>query len=371
MTELHLPPHPSSPPALATFTGRTLVLSALGWSVFAAVEMSVLHLYLPISGQGSASWRGLAIWTSAPMLLWTLYTPGIVALSRRFRVAGRGAPASLAIHLGAALAAHAVTSSVVYALWPWIRPLEARPTIHLMLLQGILLDLLRYALVASAVHAIDYYRMYRWREIESLRLRAELDAARLQVLKMQLQPHFLFNTLHAISELVYRDPKLADRALARLADLLRTMLAAADRHEAPLAEELAFVESYLDIERIRRGGSLEVLVDADAEARSARVPNLVLQPLVENALRHGLRGRPTGTIRITARRTAGALRLAVEDDGRGLPPTGVVEGLGLGSTRVRLAALYGPEATVVLSAAAAGGTRVELTIPPPTPKAAA
>ena len=371
MPELDLAPRPSPPPAVAAFTGRTLALSALGWSVFAALEMSVLHLYLPISGQGSASWRGLAIWTSAPMVLWTLYTPGIVALSRRFRVAGRGAPVSLAIHVGTALAAHAVTSSVVYALWPWIRPLEARPTIHLVLLQGILLDLLRYALVASAVHAIDYYRMYRWREIESLRLRAELDAARLQVLKMQLQPHFLFNTLHAISELVYRDPKLADRALARLADLLRTMLAAADHHEAPLADELAFVESYLDIERIRRGGALDVHVDADAATRRTPVPNLVLQPLVENALRHGLRGRPAGTIRIAARHDGVTLRLVVEDDGRGLPEAGVVEGLGLGSTRVRLAALYGPGASVVLSPAAGGGTRVELTIPPRAPGAAA
>lgn len=370
MTAPHPTSPPSPPPALAAFTGRTLALSALGWSVFAALEMSVLHLYLPISGQGAASWRGLAIWTSAPMLLWTLYTPGIVALSRRFRVAGAAAPASLAIHVGAAVVAHLGTSSVVYTLWPWIRA-EARPTIHLVLLQGILLDVLRYALVAAAVHAIDYYRLYRRREIESLRLAAELDAARLQVLKMQLQPHFLFNTLHAISELVYRDPRLADRALTRLADLLRTMLAAADHHEAPLADELAFVESYLDIERIRRGGALDVHVDADGETRRARVPNLVLQPLVENALRHGLRGRPAGTIRITARHVAGVLRLAVEDDGRGLPEGGWVEGLGIGSTRVRLAALYGPGATVALSRADAGGTRVELTIPPRAPEAAA
>ncbi len=149
------------------------------------------------------------------------------------------------------------------------------------------------------------------------------------------------------------------------------MLAAADRHEASLAEELAFVESYLDIERIRRGGSLEVLVDADGETRNARVPNLVLQPLVENALRHGLRGRPAGTIRIRARREGGVLRVTIEDDGRGLPAAGIVEGLGLGSTRVRLAALYGPGATVFLSSIAEGGTRVELTIPPRAPEAAA
>lgn len=370
MPELHPTPRPSPPPPLAAFTGRTLALSALGWSVFAALEMSVLHLYLPISGQGSASWRGLAIWTAAPMVLWTLSTPGIVALSRRFRLAGRGAPFSLAVHVATALAAHLVTSSAIYALWPWIR-IARRPTIHLVLLQGSLLDVLRYALVASAVHAIDYYRLYRRREIESLRLAAELDATRLQVLKMQLQPHFLFNTLHAISELVYRDPRLADRALTRLADLLRTLLAAADHHEASLGDELAFVESYLEIERIRRGGALDVRVDADGETRRARVPNLVLQPLVENALRHGLRGQPAGTIRISARHEAGVLHVVVEDDGRGLPEQGWVEGLGLGSTRKRLAALYGPAATVRLSPADAGGTRVELTIPPRAPEAAA
>ena len=367
MPELH--PTTSPSPPLAAFTGRTLALSALGWSVFAALEVAVLHLYLPISGQGTGSWSGLTIWTSAPLLLWTLYTPAIVAISRRFRVAGATAPISLAIHGGVALLTHVVTSIVIYVLWPWIR-IEDRPTIHLVLLQGILLDVLRYALVAAAVHAFDYYRLYRRREIESLRLAAELESARLHVLKMQLQPHFLFNTLHAISELVYRDPKLADRALTRLADLLRTMLAAAEHHEAPLADELAFVESYLDIERIRRGGALEVHVEADDETRRARVPNLVLQPLVENALRHGLRGRPAGTIRITARHAPGVLRLAVEDDGRGLPEGDWVEGLGIGSTRVRLAALYGPGATVVLSRAAAGGTRVELTIPR-APEAAA
>jgi two-component system, LytTR family, sensor kinase len=353
-----LGPHDSSAAALL----KTLPWAAIGWAIYGLLEISVLFFYLPMSGQGVASWQGLVRWTLGPTLLWVLFTPAIVGLSRRFRVLGPRAGRAALVHVGAALAAHVLTAALVYALYPVIRH-EARPRIPIMLMQGLLLDLLRYAIVAVGIHAADYYRLYRDRDLEALRLRSQLDSARLEVLKVQLQPHFLFNTLHAISELTYRDPQLADRALTRLADLLRMTLANADRQEATLAEERAFLETYLEIERMRLGGALEVHLDVADDTLGLLVPSLLLQPLAENALRHGIRGNPGGLLRVTARRRDGRLHIEVADDGRGLPTSAIREGLGLGSTRVRLQALYGDAHELVLRTRPEGGTVVSVTLP--------
>src|SRR5262249_43474578 len=156
---------------------------------------------------------------------------------------------------------------------------------HLLFLRYLVYYLWIYWAILGIGHALAYYRKYRAHERAALQLETQLAQAQLQVLKMQLHPHFLFNTLHAISALMHQDVDVADRMLARLAELLRSTLETAGTQEVPLKQELEFVELYLEIEQARLGPRLAVSVEADPDAMDAYVPNLILQPLVENAVR--------------------------------------------------------------------------------------
>lgn len=182
---------------------------------------------------------------------------------------------------------------------------------------------------------------------------------------MQLQPHFLFNTLHAISALVHEDAEEADRMVAHLSELLRLSLENAGAQEVTLRQELEFLEPYLQIEQARFGNRLALRRDIAADVLDARVPNLVLQPLVENAVRHGIASRSgPGLVEISARRAGDRLRLEVRDNGSGLPAAGALrEGVGLGNTRARLQQLYGADHRLEMRNVEGGGLRVTLEIP--------
>jgi LytS/YehU family sensor histidine kinase len=214
-------------------------------------------------------------------------------------------------------------------------------------------------------HGIEYYRRFRERELRASQLETRLAAARLEALRAQLQPHFLFNTLHAISALMNRDVEAAERMLARLSDLLRLTLDSAGEPMVPLKRELEFLAGYLEIEQTRFADRLTVQMNVEPDALDAPVPSLLLQPLVENAVRHGIAPRATpGRIEIRARRADGALHIEIEDNGRGLPRE-MREGLGLSNTRARLEQLYGPAHRFELRAAKGdgSGTLVQLVLP--------
>jgi signal transduction histidine kinase len=218
-------------------------------------------------------------------------------------------------------------------------------------------------LVLGVAQALDYYRKFRDRELRASDLEAQLALAQLQVLKMQLQPHFLFNTLHAISALVHQDAELADQMIARLGELLRTSLENAGTQEVSLREELEFVQPYLEIEQARLGPRLTLRIEVDPEVMDARVPNLFLQPLVENAVRHGIAPHAEpGVIEVRACREGDALKLTVRDNGRGLS-SNYTEGVGVGNTRARLAQLYGGAQQFTMRNHPEGGLLVTVTIP--------
>jgi LytS/YehU family sensor histidine kinase len=211
----------------------------------------------------------------------------------------------------------------------------------------------------------DYYQRYRERELRASELEKGLVQAKLHALQMQLNPHFLFNTLHSISSLMHKDVEAADRMVMRLGDLLRAALASADTQEMTLRQELEFLERYLDIEQIRFGNRLTVKKNIEAATLEARVPNLILQPLVENAIRHGIEpwSRP-GCIELGARRADNRLTLTVADNGAGLrDQEPVEEGVGLSNTRARLRELYGEAHHFELRHGPQGGLLAELTIP--------
>ncbi|MCA1557757.1 MAG: histidine kinase, partial [Acidobacteria bacterium] len=227
--------------------------------------------------------------------------------------------------------------------------------------------LLIYWVILGIDHALRYYTKYRERELQASQLEARLAQAQLQVLKMQLHPHFLFNTLHAISTLMHRDVEAADRMIARLSDLLRLALDNEGVQEVTLKQELELLERYLEIEQTRFRDRLTVEMRIEPEVLDARVPNLILQPLVENAIQHGITPRRgQGRIEIGARRTNGTLDIYVRDDGRGLAGATdetVKEGVGLSNTRARLLQLYGGHARFELRCPPEGGTLASLAIP--------
>lgn len=223
-----------------------------------------------------------------------------------------------------------------------------------------------YLIVVVAAHALAFYRRAQERERHAIALSAGLNRAKLDALRLQLQPHFLFNALNAISTLVHRDAKAADELIGDLGELLRLSLQTAE-HEVPLAREFDLLERYLAIEQARLGDRLRVVRDVDPAALDAMVPTFVLQPLVENAIRHGVEPRlAPGTVTIRARRIGDRVHLTVNDDGVGLfasRRSGGGRGIGVSNTEARLHALHGESAKLVLSAAARGGVDVQIVLP--------
>ena len=229
------------------------------------------------------------------------------------------------------------------------------------------LSILIYWGVVGIKSAYSYYQKYRERELVTSKLEAQLATSRLQVLKIQLQPHFLFNTLNAISELIYKDPESAERMIGDLSDLLRMSFEKLEVQEISLKQELEFLKKYLEIEQMRFHDRLKVEMEISPDTLDACVPNMILQPLVENAIKHGIAPRSTGgKIQIGATRHNGSLELRVADDGIGLPFNdvgNVSEGVGLSNTRRRLKHLYGDRQKFELITDATTGLKVNLTIP--------
>jgi LytS/YehU family sensor histidine kinase len=225
-----------------------------------------------------------------------------------------------------------------------------------------------YWVIVGAWQAYRYYQRYLSSELRRERLERQFSEARLNALRMQLNPHFLFNALNTISSQVERDPRLARRMIEHLGDLLRLSLASKDKQEVPFADELEFLEHYLAIQAIRFGDHLKVELMIAPEVKLASVPSLFLQPLVENAIRHGLSQRSSrGTVTITAERLDHRVKIRVLDDGVGLPPHWSLEasaGLGLTVTRQRIAGLYPNGASqFLIRNREGGGTEVEIDLP--------
>jgi signal transduction histidine kinase len=224
-----------------------------------------------------------------------------------------------------------------------------------------------YWVIVCAVHALTYYRRSQERERKALELSASLAQARLQTLKMQLHPHFLFNALNAIATLVHKDPHAADDMIANLSNLLRLALDRSELHEVSLRKELEFLDCYLEIEQMRLGDRLRVEKHIEPSVLNAQVPVMILQPLAENAIRHGIEPmRNPGLLILRAEREGMCLNLTVSNTGTGVftsAPAASRPGIGVANTRARLHELYGADAQLVMQPAADGGFSVRLQIP--------
>ena len=301
--------------------------------------------------------------------LWLGLTPLAVWLSRSFRIEDGQRFKSLTIHFVASLVfllIQVLLFTLVAIPFGWYSQLTPFSNRYFLLILNFTpSNVMFYWGVIVVEHAYDYYQKLQERELRASQLEAQLAQAQLQVLKMQLHPHFLFNTLNAISALIRESPDEADEMVSRLGDLLRMTLETAGLQEVPFKKELEFLKHYLDIEQTRFQDRLKVEMVIEPETLDGLVPSMILQPLVENSVRHGVAPRPEGgCIKIRAWRDNSLLRLEVEDDGPGLsgdkPPK---ERVGLTNTRARVRNLYGDEHGLKLRHAAGGGLVVSLSIP--------
>jgi two-component system LytT family sensor kinase len=354
---------------------RILVLVGL-WTLPGVLVGSQLFFHDRVQGLNvyPEMWPRYVIWQLVGWYFWIPVTPFILLLGRRVPVGLGRKWTGILVHVVVAS-----LLSLFFAAWNTLfaRPIAPRETVfeldpgyffNSFVLQRFHTSLLTYVVILGVGYGIEFYRQHRERELQASQLQAQLAQAQLQALKMQLHPHFLFNTLNGISMLVRKGgQKEAVKMLAGLSDLLRLALENAGTQVVTLKQELNFLERYLELQRIRFRDRLTVKLVVAPDTLSAEVPNLILQPIVENAIRHGIDKHPgAGLVEIRARREDDCLRMEVRDDGPGFSAsarTDGSEGVGLTNTRQRLKRLYGDKHRFEIGDAAEGGARAILEIP--------
>ncbi len=339
------------------------------WTLVGLAFAGQFYLSSTLLGR-SVTWGQAIGYSLGDWYVWAVLSLPILWLGRRFPPEGPRVVRTAALHLGAAL----VCSLVWVLLRSAVGVIHGRilgetvtfsDVFRPLLVKTYPYNLLVYGVILTISHALDYYRKYHERTVHTLELEKHLTEARLQSLLRQLKPHFLFNTLNSIASLMHSDVDAADRMLVRLSELLRLTMHHRGQALTPLGDEISFIEKYLEIERIRFRDRLSVSYHVDPATLKDEVPSLILQPLVENAIRHGLEphARP-GRIEVIAQRESAALVLIVRDNGAGVPPGGFTrEGIGLGNTRARLRELYGDRHRFELANHPEGGLEIRVTLP--------
>jgi signal transduction histidine kinase len=377
-------PIPDRMPAIGTRTGRTnrMLLLVFGTGLAVGLHLGLLHLFLWNSPRALFTFLGSSLFfSSATYVLWRWVFP---------RLGGRTLTAQIALQTGVSLVVFSIVSVLVVEVVtrligaPSLFGVPSGQEVHITITPEVRQTAVRmYSMLPvlpCILLALIGYHQYWWR-ILTLQSRerqlAELAAtAQLAALRAQINPHFLFNSLNSIAQLIHTDPDKAEACVERLAEIFRYILRRAEKEFVPLAEELQMTEAYLEIERARFGERLCVEKRIDPASMQQLVPNLILQPLVENAVKHGLSLKlGAGTVRIEARVTDGVLTVVVGDDGLGMPGAALASvyerGVGLSNLRDRLARLYGPVHRLEITSAPAGGTRVRLDLPARSIEAAA
>jgi signal transduction histidine kinase len=356
----------STVPTSKTDLRSAATRGAIYFVAWTMVAFATTELQYAAQPEGSAEFGRILRMSLASCWLWALYTPAILALSRRVHIDRTNWVRTVPIHLAAAALATFVDVALMRAIAPYLNegaPVLRTP-IQVMFLRQLFLYSLCYFVIVALAHVRYYASLSYERDLRAATLEGQLAAARLTALQGQLRPHFLFNTLNMIAEQVYTDPAGADAMLTRLGVLLRSSFTEADRERVPLRRELELLESYIEIMRGRFRGRLTFDIEVDPSALDALVPRFILQPLVENAIKHGVEPREEGgRVTVTAKRDGDSLTLEVHDNGDGLA-SAIREGTGVRNTRERLHHLYGSDRQqFTLTPAADGGTVASVLIP--------
>ena len=350
---------------------RAALVSLVGWTILGLLTGALTVLVIPLSPEVHAYIGRFAAAFLVSWWIWAAITPVVRAAMRRVPLERR-LTRPVAMHVLFALAA-----ALLFAMWfTWVLWLSRPPTLPPVPYGGelrrfigghMLVGVAAYATIVAVITAIEERAARRKRELDTARLEADLAQAQLRALQMQLQPHFLFNTLHGIAMLTDSDPAGAETMAVKLAELLRATLRLRDVPEVALRTELELLRAYLEIEELRFGDRLSVTFEVPEDLLDVPVPSFLLQPIVENAVRHGVAPRvENGRITIGATRDGSALVLSVEDDGPGFDTDPfAVAGVGLSATRDRLALRYGAAGSIRCEArsADARGARVAIRVP--------
>ena len=344
-------------------------LSFALWTVFAAFSAAGSYIFSIVAGGQPPAVRLLLTWNLADAYTWAIFTPIIYFISKRYSFGLRNWKTPFLFHVPIGIL-FSCGGALLTALWifllPWSRthPFAPFRVEVIGLFWG---DVPRYCLIVAVSQAVTYRNQYREREIKSSQLEIQLAHAQLNALKMQIEPHFLFNVLNSIATLARKDGIAAERMTLQLADLLRMSLQNIGRHEVPLRQELEFLDCYLRIQQTRFQDRLTVHFDIDPTTLNAAVPHLMLQPLVENAIRHGITPRLVpGKIEVHAHKQGRHVLLQVLDDGAGLPNDFLEkseQGVGLSNTRARLQQLHGENFQFSCHDLPAGGCGVRIFMP--------
>lgn len=329
--------------------------------------------YITMNNRGySITWRDSWAEQVPFWIVWALLSPIVFRITARFPLDRERWWKTILMHIPAGVVFSIVHLAIYFIILAFLRERDVMTIKSLANFLDFLprlnfgLRLWSYLMLVALGYAMDFYNRYQEGAMRASRLEARLAQAQLEALKMQLHPHFLFNTLNTISALLRKDVEMADKMIARLGDFLRMTLRNSGQQEVAVSEELEFLKCYLEIERIRFQDRLTVEMDIDPQAAMAQVPNLILQPIVENAIRHGISAtEASGRLTIRALCHNGLLTLQVRDNGPGLSGNGdeYREGLGLQNTRSRLEQLYGDRQSFRIFNAAEGGVTVEIDLP--------
>lgn len=364
----------SPPPSIWRRRSFALWAAIAAGTTFLGLVIGLRYLFWTLSRGDVPVPLWEIIWGVVGQWLWILLAPMVLHLARRFPVDRPNWPRHLAYHFLGWIAVTMVDVTIFTVMQAIATSIAGREGFNAQEYFGVVLyhtipiDLLIYCGIVAAVHAIDYRRRYQERAVVTSQLEMQLARARYQALEMQLQPHFLFNTLNTISALMDEDVHASRRVLTLLSDLLRSTLHGGEEHEVSLRREIGFIERYVEIQKIRFRNALEVEFAIDPEVQNAKVPSLILQPLVENAFKHGM--APTGTISrivIGGYAEGDTLVLEVIDNGRGLPRKGgfpiIKKGIGLRNTEERLQRLYGKPSPLRLEEITGSGVRASIRLP--------
>jgi two-component system, LytTR family, sensor kinase len=344
---------------------RPWAFSFLCWTLYGALN-AVGSLTFLLSVGAKTTFSLIILYNLAHAYLWAAASPPLFALARRFSFDREHWRVTLAVH---AIVSLALTSCIAGLLigWRYIIGLVTPDIPFVADLVDVLFHNLPFCFAIMAVaHAVEYYARFRERQVESSRLETRLAQAQLEILRSQLDPHFLFNTLNSIATLTQKDPESAECMTLQLAALLRVSLDANGSQEVPLQQELRFLQSYLDIQQTRFRDRLTVHMTVDPEVHSVLVPSMILQPLVENAIRHGIAKSATpGCLLISASKDGDSVIIEIMDNGMGMESSAQsgLEGFGLRNTRARLEQIYGDRHLFRIESSPGAGCRVRLSLP--------
>ena len=340
------------------------------WTIVALFFSTQIFMMFYSEGQPIPYKRAFIVQGSA-CYLWALVTPLVLWLARRFCIDRNQWVRKMALHFVFSLVLVSVLISLHFVVYMVLAG-QANAITPLRLVGYLYPNLDRWLLVYWLIllmsHAFNYYNSYRKGELKASQLRTQLVQSQLEALKMQVQPHFLFNTLHSISALLSKDTEGARKMITRLGDFLRLTLENSGSMEVTLQQEIEFLNGYLEIERIRFQDRLTTDIRIDPSVLEARVPNLILQPIVENAMKHAVVNSRSGHVEISAAPRNGAVHIEVKDNGPGLAVDRTLEvrrgkGLGLANTQARLVGLYGTSARFEMTNHPSGGLVVSIDIP--------